>query len=152
MNKTIYKYNLDIEKINKIRNFIRKQKYIKLAYLFGSYATKNQGYLSDIDIAFYLNPSLNKKQLFNKELFLRAKLNGILKTNKLIDVVIMNEAPTTLNFKIIKNGKILFEKDKDIRVDIETRIMSKYLDRRYYDKRYLNNFFRKVKIKGLIQK
>lgn len=138
--------------IDGLKKFIAKQNYIQLSYLFGSSATGKQGPLSDIDIAFYINPKLNKKELFKKELLLRAELNNILKTNKLIDVVIMNEAPTTLNFEIIKHGKILFEKDKDLRVDIETRIMSKYLDRRYYDKRHLNNFFRKVKIRGLIQK
>jgi len=137
------------EKIDKIKEFIRKQSYVQLSYLFGSSATGNQGPLSDIDIAFYLK-NLNKEQLFKKELLLRAELKNILKTNKLIDVVIMNEAPLTLNFEIIKDGKIIFERNKDLRIDVETRIMSRYLDRRYYDKRHLNNFFRKIKIKGLI--
>ena len=82
---------------------------------------------------------------------LRAELNDMLKTNKLIDVVIMNEAPITLNFEIIKAGKIMFERNKDLKIDVETRIMSRYLDRRYYDKKHLNNFFRKIKIKGLIK-
>ncbi len=143
-------YNQGMMHINEIKSFISKQKYIQLCYLFGSSAKGKEGPLSDIDIAFYINPNLNKKELFKKELLLRAKLNNILKTNKIIDVVIMNEAPTTLNFEIIKHGKIVFERNKDVRIDVETRIMSKYMDRRYYDKRHLSSFFKRIKIKRLI--
>ena len=145
-------YNQGMEHIDKIKNFISKQKYIQLSYLFGSSATGKTGPLSDIDIALYLNPNLSRKQFFMKELLLRSELGKILKTNKLIDVVIMNETPVSLNFEIIKHGKIIFERNRDLRINIETEIMSRYLDRRYYDKRHLKNFLGKIRTRGLIKK
>lgn len=41
----------------------------------------------------------------------------------------MNDAPINLNYEIIKHGKILFAEDVGERIEMESKILSKYLDR-----------------------
>jgi hypothetical protein len=71
------------------------------------------------------------------------EISSILKTDRL-DLVIMNDSPIDLNYEVIKHGKILNMKDNGEKVDVESMILSRYLDRRYYDQRGLNTFLEKV--------
>ncbi len=79
----------------KLVEFLKKQKYIKLAYLFGSYAKGEEGLLSDVDIAIFLDEKLNKSERFNLKLKLISKISAILgiKEADKLDVVVMNDAP-----------------------------------------------------------
>jgi hypothetical protein len=56
----------------------------------------------------------------------------------------MNDAPFSLNFEVIKANYPLFIRDKDHKVDVEHYIMSRYLDRQYYDQRWANNLLKKT--------
>lgn len=128
---------------NEVKEFLQKQDQVELAYLFGSVALQKEGKLSDIDLAILLNESLDKKERFNLKLRLISGLEDILKTN-LLDLVIMNDAPVSLNFEIIKANHPLFIRDKDLKVDLEHHIISRYLDRQYYDKRWADNLIKKT--------
>ncbi|MBS3055870.1 MAG: nucleotidyltransferase domain-containing protein [Candidatus Aenigmarchaeota archaeon] len=57
-------------KLVQLKGFLKKQKYIKLVYLFGSSARNEEGPLSDIDIAVFLDKKLSKLQRHQKHLFL----------------------------------------------------------------------------------
>lgn len=127
----------------KVKEFLQKQGSVELAYLFGSVAMQKVGKLSDIDLAIFLNESLDKKERFNIKLRLISDLEDILKTDRL-DLVIMNDAPVSLNFEIIKANYPLFIRNKDRKVDLEQYIMSRYLDRQYYDKRWADNLIKKT--------
>lgn len=126
-----------------VKKFLQKQQFIELAYLFGSFAQQKNGKLSDIDLAIFLDETLHKKDIFNIKLRLISDLEEILKTDRL-DLVIMNLSPISLNFEIIKANYPLFIRDKDFQVDIEQYIMSRYLDRQYYDERWTNNLIKKT--------
>lgn len=119
-----------------------------LAYIFGSETKGRSGPLSDIDIAVLVDKSLNKSELFDLRLRLSNKLSAI--TNKRVDLVILNNAPVQLAFEVIKNGKLICRTDNSIKVDFEHMILSKYLDRRYYDKRHTEIALRKIAEKGLL--
>jgi len=56
----------------------------------------------------------------------------------------MNDAPVSLNFEIIKANYPLFIRDEDLKVDLEHYIMSRYLDRQYYDRRWADNLIKKT--------
>ena len=131
-----------------IAQFLNKQERVKLAYLFGSVAEGKEGKLSDVDLAFFLDESLSKKERFSLQLKLISKLTGILKTDR-IDLVIMNDAPLTLNYEIIKANHPLLVRDKGQKIDFEHSILSRYLDRRYYDKRWAAEFLKKVAERGI---
>jgi predicted nucleotidyltransferase len=133
---------------SRIVKFLSKQEHVKLAYLFGSVAEGNAGKLSDIDLAVSLDESLSKKERFNLQLKLISELTGILRTDR-IDLVIMNNAPLTLNYEIIKANYPLVVRDEEQRIDFEHRILSRYLDRRYYDKRWSVEFLKRVAERGI---
>jgi len=126
------------------------QKYddIQLVYLFGSTTRNKENRLSDIDIAIQVKDSMSKKDRFQLQLQLISELSSILATDKL-DLIIMNEASISLNFEIIKANHPIFIRDRSQKIEFEHKILSKYLDRRYYDKRYAVEFMDKISKKGL---
>lgn len=137
-----------MDKEKKIRKFLNKQKHVKLAYLFGSVAEGKEGKLSDVDIAVFLDPSLSKKERFNLQLKLLSGLSDVLKTDK-IDLIIMNDAPLLLKYNIIKHGKILRD-DIEARVKVEARILSDYLDMKYYIDRHADLAIERIAKEGLL--
>ncbi|MGC9516176.1 MAG: type VII toxin-antitoxin system MntA family adenylyltransferase antitoxin [Methanomicrobiales archaeon] len=126
-----------------VKDFLKKEDYIQLAYLFGSVAQEKAGELSDVDIAVYLDKSLNKNERINLKFKLISQLEEILKTDRL-DLVVMNEVPISLNFEVIKANHPLFIRDQDHKVEVEHYIMSRYLDRQYYDQRWSENQLKKT--------
>ena len=137
-----------MDKEEEVREFLNKQKHVKLAYLFGSVAEGKEGKLSDVDIAVFLDESLSKKERFDLQLKLISGLTGILKTDR-IDLIIMNDAPLLLKYNIIKHGKIL--KDSiETRVKVESRILSDYLDMKYYIDRHTDLAIERIAKKGLL--
>ena len=123
--------------------FLEKQDAIVLSYLFGSVAQQRAGKLSDVDLAVYLDESLNSYERFDLELGLLSDLGDIIRTDR-VDMVVMNDAPISLNFEIIKANHPLFIRDNDLKVDFEHYIMSRYLDRQYYNLRWADELLRKT--------
>jgi len=137
-----------MDKEEKVREFLNKQKHVKLAYLFGSVAEGKEGKLSDVDIAVFLDELLSKKERFDLQLKLISGLMSILKTDR-IDLIVMNDAPLLLKYNIIKHGKIL--KDSiETRVKVESRILSDYLDMKYYIDRHTDLAIERIAKKGLL--
>jgi hypothetical protein len=130
-----------------LQRFLAEQKNVTLAYLFGSYAKGTEGPLSDIDVAVFLNNKLSKRERQKLQLHLISEISSILKTDNL-DLVVMNGSPVELNYEIIKHGRILCIRDQGEKVDIESEILSRYLDRKYYEQRSLNTFLEKVIERG----
>ena len=132
----------------RVVEFLSTQERVKLAYLFGSVAEGREGKLSDVDLAVFLDESLSKKEKFSLQLKLISELTGILKTDR-IDLIVMNNAPISLNYEIIKANHPLLVRDEGQKIDCEHRILSRYLDRRYYDKRWAAEFLKKVAERGI---
>jgi len=115
--------NLQIDSLKKL---FQSKSQIKLVYLFGSQVSKKTGPLSDYDFAFYLEEK-DKKKLFDLKLDLISGLSRILKTDK-IDVVMLSEVESPeLKYNIIKEGKLIFEKEP-YRILIEPQILNSYFD------------------------
>jgi len=102
---------------------------IKLVYLFGSRVSGKTGPLSDYDFAVYLNEK-DKKKISKIRLELLDKISRALKTDN-IDVVVLNtvESPE-LKYNIIKEGKLILEKEP-YKVLVEPKILTEYFDFRF---------------------
>ena len=137
-----------VEQSNKLADFFSNQRYVKLAYLYGSAAKGKAGKLSDVDIAVLFDDSLSKKERFKLQLELIGDIAALLKTDK-VDLVDINEAPLSLKFEIIKANCPVFVRDRMEKIDFEQEVMSRYLDRRYYEKRAASEFLKKVAAKGI---
>ncbi|MDJ1422734.1 MAG: nucleotidyltransferase domain-containing protein [Candidatus Methanoperedens sp.] len=115
---------------------------IILAYLFGSTVRGDTGRLSDIDIGVLLDEKLSKKDRFDMELELISEIATLIKKNK-IDLIVLNEAPLLLAHNIIKNGIILKSNEIE-RVKFETKILSMYMDEKYYIKRHTEQTLKRI--------
>jgi uncharacterized protein len=133
--------------ISRLAEFFKSQEYVELAYLFGSHAKGKSGPLSDLDIGVYLSRKLDKKERFEKRLELIGSLSTLLQTSNL-DLVIMNDSPPVLNFEIIKPNCLIFEKDHDLKVEMEVYIMSRYYDRKHHEDFLNREFVKRFKKRG----
>jgi predicted nucleotidyltransferase len=100
---------------------------VQLAYLFGSQATGQAGPLSDFDVGVLFANTLSPQERFRRRLSLLAEVIGVLRVQR-VDVVVLNEAPPALRFRVIQYGKILYNQDETVRVRFEAKTMSEYFD------------------------
>jgi len=119
--------------------YLEKQPLVRFAYLFGGLAVGPERPLSDIDLAVYLQEGSRfarvKIKLFND-------LSGLLGTEE-IDLVVLNTAPLPLAYRVLKNKKILVDRDPLSRHRFESLTIRKYLDfsvaeNRILERRYFN--------------
>ena len=69
-----------------------------------------------------------------------------------VDLVVLNDSPVQLSYEIIRHGKLIFCSDKSTKVDLEVDILSRYLDRRFYDKRHAELTLQKIASGGFIRR
>lgn len=143
----------------KLAKYFSTRGEIKFAYLFGSQAKNNAGKLSDIDIAVYLDQNLDESRTFKKvrdeykrfdiRLGLIGETGRLLKTDK-IDLVILNDIPLSLSYRVVRDGKIIYCKDELKRIRFEARIMSMYFDRKYYYDRHTELSIEAIAKEGIL--
>ncbi len=113
---------------------------VQLVYLFGSRATGQAGPLSDFDFGVLFRATLSAAERFRHRLSLIAELLGVLHVQH-IDVVVLNEAPPALRFKIIERGQVIYNEDERARVRFEAKTMSEYFDTKPLRELYRHKLF-----------
>jgi predicted nucleotidyltransferase len=108
-----------------VKKISQEEEAILFCYLFGSTTSGKTIPTSDIDLAVYLNKK-ECKDFFDKRLELIAKFSKNLK--KETDVVILNTAPPFLRYVVLKEGKLIFERDEGQRIDFELKSLNEYFD------------------------
>lgn len=83
---------------------------VLLGFLFGSYARQKSSKESDIDIAVYFDKENEKL-----EIKMQNDLEKLLK--KQVDLVILNRAPATLSWNILRKGIPLTIKNRGLYLD-----------------------------------
>ncbi len=107
---------------------------IKLVYLFGSRARKEEGALSDYDFAMYIE-EVDSEKIFDIKLKLFAKMSKLLKTDS-IDILILNSScPPELKYFAITEGISIYEVEP-YRVKVEPQILNEYFDFHIMLKKY----------------
>ncbi len=139
--KTNYRVSM-IPYEKELKEYFSSKDSVILAYLFGSTVRGDTGRLSDVDIGVLLDEKLSKKDRFDLELKLISEIAILIKKNK-IDLVVLNEAPLLLAHNIIKNG-IILKSDEMERVKFETKILSMYMDEKYYIKRHTEKTLKRI--------
>jgi predicted nucleotidyltransferase len=109
-------------------NTVFKKYEVKFAYLFGSRATGKANKNSDYDFAVMLPREISADERFNKRLKMIGEVVGALKNNK-VDLIVLNDTRSVLlKFAVIYEGKVIYDKDHDDRVDFEVMAMNYYYD------------------------
>jgi len=105
-------------------SYLQSHHNVLFAYLFGRLAKGDPTPLSDVDIAVFLKPNVNRAK---NKLALLGGLIDILETDE-IDLVVLNTADLPLVMNILKNKKVLVDKDPFARHIFESLAMRKYFD------------------------
>ena len=103
------------------------QEGVVAAMLIGSQARGEAGPLSDVDIAVWHEPDLDRDQSWDLQLSLIGAACDALKTNE-VDVVMLNQAPPLFQHRAIRDAVSLVERERDQRVRFETRALLDYFD------------------------
>lgn len=115
----------------KIVNELRKIDEVKAIYLFGSHATGKATPISDIDICAITDKNISRGK--------KADITSY-SSNK-IDVSVFWDLPIMIRHKVLKEGKLLFEKDKEFLHNITIATLREYLDFKPVIERFSEVYF-----------
>lgn len=134
------------EKIQtKLKSLFEQEKDILFAYLFGSTVQGKVNFESDVDLAVFFDAK-KVRDSFKKRISLIEKVQSVLK--RPTEAVVLNEIKSIFfKFVIIKEGKVIFERDHGQRIDFELKTMQDYYDFQpfieEYNKAYLERSLQK---------
>jgi uncharacterized protein len=98
-----------------------------LAVLYGSHARGEAGPLSDVDVAVLLERSCDANDYFDRRLELIGRLMQAFDTNE-VDVIILNQAPLALQYRVVRDGLVLYARHHDHLIEFASQTVSRYLD------------------------
>ncbi|HEX3046826.1 MAG TPA: nucleotidyltransferase domain-containing protein [Bacillota bacterium] len=116
-------------------------KQIIAVYLFGSLAAGTETPLSDVDIAVLFDRDVDQRTIKYLEGDLFLKLSKQLRTDE-IDLVVLNTAPPSIRYGVLRERRLLYYTDKSQVVDFEDQTILGYLDfkpyREEFDREFIN--------------
>lgn len=115
-------------------NCLEAHPMVIFSYLFGSLATQNVSPLSDVDIAVYLKPGADIAEC---KLEILGGLMDVLHTDE-IDLVILNSVEPALLIRVLKNKRVIVDKDPFSRHIFESLAMRMSLDFSIFESAHLN--------------
>ena len=104
--------------------YLKSHPTVIFSYLFGSLSKGKPSPLSDVDIAVFLKKA---EKVADRKIEILGRLIEILETDE-IDLVVLNTADLPLVMGILKNKKLIVDKDPFGRHLFESLVMRKYFD------------------------
>jgi predicted nucleotidyltransferase len=118
-----------------ITQIINNRSDILFGYLFGSKAKGYANERSDWDIAVYFREPINLNGRW-PEFELEAELSRTVGAT--VQVIVLNTPLTPVfGFEIMKDGIVLIDRNPNLRVEFENRILRQYYDWQYFLKRQM---------------
>jgi uncharacterized protein len=111
---------------------------IDLAYVFGSFPYRDD--FHDIDIAIHLSEELSPYKRFKLSSKVAMSLEKGILPRVDFDVRILNNAPAYFQYEVISKGIMVLERNRDMRVDFEAHLISEFLDLKYMNDRFDQDF------------
>jgi uncharacterized protein len=110
-----------------LRTLLEQRPEVLVGYLFGSVVSGRARPDSDVDIAVLVADDVMGDDPFRYRLNRISDLMSVLKRDD-VDFVLLNEAPQLLAHRILKHGKLVFERSPSARVAFQVRTMNRYSD------------------------
>lgn len=98
---------------------------IQLAYLHGSLA-EGRDHVQDVDVAVLLSGAPDEDEALEAELEIEQSLDRA--TDLPVDVRVLNHAPLTFRFAVLRTGLVLLSRSKEARDNFECGTLSLYHD------------------------
>ena len=112
---------------------------LRVAYLYGSFLSRDD--FRDIDIGLFIDNGENKEYTLKFAANVGAILEEALGFRHECDIRILNEEPVWFTYEVISTGRVLFTRNEDDRIEIETRVLIGYQDMKsmydLFDREYL---------------
>ena len=112
-------------------HFFQQYDEILAVYIFGSFLSERQ--FSDIDIGIITAIDLIKPLDF--ELNLENRLENLIKYP--IDIRILNRAPISFSQNVFRTGRVIIDKNPNLRADFQARVLKQYFDFSPFQQKYL---------------
>lgn len=116
---------------NDFLEYIRNEKNIRVAYLFGSYADNTYNENSDIDIAVIYKEDMDEYDHAGKSLDV-SKVFGYIH----VDYIDLEKVNVFLQFEILKKGKLIYCDDEDYLMGFTRRVQDQYIEMDYERQKY----------------
>ena len=112
--------------------YLEKRPNLLFAYVYGSFTTVDR--FRDIDVAIYLRQAPSTP--LRAELEIETELANLIE-GYLVEVRILNNAPLSFRYNVIKSGKPIVVVDDDARTEFEESTLDHYFDFSPFRKMYL---------------
>ncbi len=120
-----------------ITQILNNRSDILFGYLFGSKAKGYANERSDWDIAVYFREPINPNGRW-PEFELEAELSR--PVGATVQVIVLNTPLTPVfGFEIMKDGIVLIDRNPNLRMEFENRILRQYYDWQYFLKRQMES-------------
>lgn len=110
---------------------------MSFAYAYGSFARRRDA--RDIDVAVYLDGGGDG---WTRASEIAGRLEKAVSYRYSLDVHALNGASAAFAFEVMSTGRVLWERDRDKRLDWEAHALSRYQDIKpmldFHDRRYLS--------------
>jgi len=138
----------DDEDIKKIVRYFKGTNEVSALYIFGSFGKGKKTNESDIDIAVLIDESKLKRK---DDVLLREKYYAASPTFSMrpVDIVILNTAPPFLKYQVLKTGRILFDRNRRLRIRFTEKAITEYLDYKPIEDIYLKAVARRFREKRI---
>ncbi|MCL4457744.1 MAG: nucleotidyltransferase domain-containing protein [Nitrospirae bacterium] len=113
--------------IKRITDYFKGRDEVSALYIFGSASNNKETSESDIDIAVLINDRKKGRKTYEslKKTYYSVSPGFSLRP---IDIVVLNTAPPFLKHRIIKTGKVLFDRNRRLRVRFAANAIIEYFD------------------------
>lgn len=128
----------------KLAKLAKKYK-IKLVYIYGSHARDQATPMSDIDLGIVFEEELSKKDFLTNQLKFGVEIEKKFDLEK-VDVRNLNLYSPRFRFSVYSEGKLIYSKDENTRIDFQLKAIHEYNDHKYiYD---LSNYYLLKRLKN----
>lgn len=129
---------IDVEdRWDDLRQALERTPDLVAAYLFGSYGTKYQTPLSDVDLAFVFR--LGREPDFDGEMSFRTDVLEAMREDD-VSITILNKAPCVFQMKVLETGRRIYCADEIALADFVERVLNIHGDYIIDHKRFLKEY------------
>jgi uncharacterized protein len=100
---------------------------ISAVFLYGSRGRGDERPGSDVDLAVVLRGDLSGRERWRKRLDLLEQASARLGTDS-VDLLILEEAPAPVAHRVIRDGRLIVDRDSHRRVEVVENVFRRYLD------------------------
>ena len=118
--------------IGEISSALGAREHIQFAYIFGSFVSDEA--FKDIDIGIFVSGDKTESPL-EFEIKVERELEGLMHVP--VDVRVLNNAPLSFVYNVLKAGVVALDRDPNLRADFEGLVFKKYFDFRHLRSEYL---------------